>query len=284
MNKIFRNRLLRYGLFVPCIAITANDYFLGVVPVYGDTYRRGIPDEEQSHVSATKELKHVEEKDLSSKTSQLQHDKSHLSGNISWVLVDRFRGAGMRSGTHGEKGEFVVLNDPMHASRYIIRRIRGIGEGWIQDQDEGGNSFHMYLRKGFCYVDSAFLSEEESIANANKPNINSPGNEAEHNNDSTSLSKSIMQDSSRRYDSLEFGPISRGLLQGPPLFVLYPWSRFGPCKWTYTTPQTPAQNLVETTQTAPNKLTPTSEQSTNSSAAGTGASTPAQDANSSPSK
>jgi len=31
-----------------------------------------------------------------------------------------------------------------------------------------------------------------------------------------------------RFDSLEFGPVSRGLLLGPPLFVLYPWKHFGP--------------------------------------------------------
>ncbi len=186
MNASVRDKFYNCA-FVAFFALTMNDNFIGVQKVHGETFVNGEPEE--------------------------GHGLSHKE--TSWILVNKtYTGI-------AAKGKFQILADPFEPSRSIIRRVKGVGEEWIQDNDAQGYSFHAFLRKGFCYVETL----------VSKPNGNPAKEEASIDmNSSSTTSSDPDPDSVSRYDSLEFGPVSLGLMGGRPICVLYPLSRFGKIK------------------------------------------------------
>jgi hypothetical protein len=218
-RRFFGSKFWRYGIVVPSVAISVNDYFAGVVPVYGDTYRTGAA---TANPKATATV--------SATTSSLEAEPTIFDTDkleVTWIVVNRLTGSKWRSSGaefDAQKGDLVVLTDPYHPHCSIVRTIKGVGEEWIRDSDADGHSFHMFLRKGFCYVGTppdaitvvpAEPAKDAASENAGKGAINTG-------------STVIETPASTRFDSLEFGPVSRGLLVGPPVFVLWPFRKFGP--------------------------------------------------------
>lgn len=170
--------------FVGIVTVTTNDKILGIQKVHGETYVNGIPQ---------KGLSHKEE---------------------SWVLVDRMPAYPLNLENNKTTRDFMVVTDPYQPTRSIIRRMKGVGEAWIQDRDEDGSTFHVFIQKSFCYLEAP-LSRHGSMHKSTKYS------------DSSVSEASAVDPDTVRYDSFEFGPVSVGLLKGRPLAVLYPLKRAG---------------------------------------------------------
>lgn len=207
--------LLRYGIYMPCVAITFNDFFIGVKKVQGDTYVRGVSD----------------------------GNGALIRNQETWILINRYKSEELRRGNPAGKGDLVVMTDPFNPNRSIIRRLRGVGEEWVRDSDEDGSWFHVYLRKGFCYVDSLFRSPPSPMVSKYSNNAaidthsaigtghNVKNSEECKQNKEANLHVNeaaehvAVENEDRRYDSLQFGPVSLGLLLGSPIMILYPIDR-----------------------------------------------------------
>jgi hypothetical protein len=213
----FGSKFWRYGIVVPSLAISVNDYFAGLIPVYGDTYRTGVATTNPKATATTAGATAATTSSAAAATEPIFNtDKLE----VTWIVVNRLTGSKWRSSGSefdGQKGDLVVLTDPYHPHCNIVRRIKGVGEEWVRDSDTHGNSFHMFLRKGFCYVDTP----PDAITVL-------PAEPADAAKDAANKGiTAIETPASKRFDSLEFGPVSRGLLVGPPLFVLWPIRKFG---------------------------------------------------------
>ena len=160
------------------MAVAFNDLVMGVVPVTGDTY--GIKDKEMSSNMKDK----------------------------SWLIVNKWMGTRLRRGEL-EKDDLVVLIDPTDPQKRIVRKIEALNDTWVR-VDDGVESYHVYVRKGYCWLDGRQTKIEKEKSEEEEQNIDQ----------ALELIKS-------KHDSMTFGPVSMGLIIGSPLFVLNPLSRFG---------------------------------------------------------
>ena len=151
-----------------CVAF--NDLVVGFVPVTGDTYS----------------IKEKEPKFM---------DKS-------WVLVNKWAGTRLRRG-ECQPEDLVVLTDPSDPKKRIVRQVKALNDTWVRVND-GVESYHVYVRKGYCWLDGRETKVEE-----------------EKDEDKA------LKDIKSKHDSISFGAVSLGLIVGSPLFVVGPLNRLG---------------------------------------------------------
>lgn len=107
----------------------------------------------------------------------------------SWVVVDK--SAMKICGYEIEKGDLVVLCDPHDPHKKIIRKVSASSEDWIRKKVKDGFKT-VFVPKGYCCLE----------------NDSSEQNPAE-------------------LDSKAFEKFPLGLVQGFPLFVIWPLNRYG---------------------------------------------------------
>lgn len=152
------------------MAVAFNDLVVGFVPVAGDTY--GI---KQNHPKFI--------------------DKS-------WVMVNKWAGTRLRRGEI-EPEDLVVLVDPVDQQKRIIRKVKALDDTWVRVND-GVESYHVYVRKGYVWLDGRETTMEEE-------------------KDEDKALRAIKS----KHDSVTFGAVSLGLIIGKPILVVRPFSRLG---------------------------------------------------------
>ena len=152
------------------MAVAFNDLVVGFVPVTGDTYST-----KANYPTFT---------------------------DMSWVVVNKWVGTKLRRGEI-EPEDLVVLVDPTNPQKRIIRQVKALNDTWVRVND-GVESYHVYIRKGYVWLDGRETKME--------------GEKGEDK-----ASKAIKS----KHDSVTFGAVSLGLIVGRPVLVISPLSRLG---------------------------------------------------------
>jgi signal peptidase I len=174
-------------VFIP-MGIAFNDLVLGVVPITGDSHA-------------------------------VRQERAY-NGDKSYMLVNKWGGSKMRRGEI-TLGDLVVMTDPSDPHRRIIRKVGGMPDQWVRVND-GTGSYHVYVRKGYCWVEGRETSntEAEVVSGDQKE-------KGEATKGKRAAEDTVMEAVKSRHDSLTFGPISMGLIIGSPIMVVGPMRRFG---------------------------------------------------------
>ena len=122
--------------------------------------------------------------------------------DVSWVVVNKWAGTRLRRGEI-ELDDLVVLVDPTNPKKRIIRQVKALNDTWVRIND-GVESYHVYIRKGYVWLDGRETKME--------------GEKGEDR---------ALQAIKSRHDSMTFGAASLGLIMGSPILVISPLNRLG---------------------------------------------------------